>query len=371
MKLDCELDDLRQAVRALGDVWRDSHADAEGGVALSADSGAKRLLVRAANRSSYGQVTIPLASSAEHEIELILSAAVLTTLLRKLDSSRVQIEVRDGMLLLSQGGQRSYELNSLSGEVAHRPHDVPEHARMLDMDAVRHVGDLLVLCTNVGDMRTALGGVQLQWDASQLHLLASDSIRFAHAQMQALDTGNDADTIVPVRAFEWLMRTAKLLHASAAQIACSERWTSLRIGPAELIVPPQSGRFPPWRQIMPQDAPAGMVVACDTLLGAVQRIAPFAGHADVFVWRRAGVALELEARNSALGHASEMITPEEGTVGLADHASYTVALMASTLAKWPDELVDLAWPRGDSGPLLVRASGIEYLQMPLHTGMEV
>jgi DNA polymerase III sliding clamp (beta) subunit (PCNA family) len=368
MRLHCPVSELHVAVRSLGDVWRDHHADGDGAVGLTVKAGETELVIRAASQRSYGQNTVTLSQPASEDVDMTLSSSMLMTLFKKLDDAQIHI---DSQIMTLREASREYQLNSLDAQVAPRPTDLPEGGMLIDADAVRDVADALILCTSVSDMRTALGGVQIQWDGENLHLIATDSYRLMHATLVRLDTGGpDTDVIVPVRAFEWMTKTAKLLGAGAARVAFDDRWLALRVGNAEYVTAPQAGRFPIWRDVVPRmdGAPRARFDRAD-LLASLQRLQPFCGHAERVHWQPAGNALMMKAKDSVLGHAHERIAPLEGRVALDETASYTISLLIQILQKIHSDEVTLAWPLGHARALLVHGGGhIEYLQMPLHTG---
>jgi DNA polymerase III sliding clamp (beta) subunit (PCNA family) len=211
----------------------------------------------------------------------------------------------------------------------------------------------------------------MQWQQGTLHLVSTDSYRLMHACLPRLDEGEDMDVIVPERAFDWLRKTAKLLGSSVGHIGFSERWLVLRAGHVIYVTAPQAGRFPVWRDIVPQTRPdtVQLTVGREDLLAACQRLQPFCGHADRVHWASRGKVVHMSARDSVLGHAHEELDGE-GAVGLDAEASYTNTLLIQILQKLHVDEVVLSWPDGHSGPMLVRAldGQVEYLQMPLHTG---
>ncbi len=373
MRLHCDIVELHLAVRSLHDVWKDHHADGDGAVGLSVKEGEKKIIIRAASMRSYGQAEVGLSEPAQEDVELVLDASMLVALLKKIQEAQVYVEGKV-MTLRQAQAEREYQLNSLTDEVAPRPHDLPEGGRLLDMDAVREVGDALTLCTSVSDMRTALGGVQMQWLDGNLHMVATDSYRLLHAQMPMLDPQLDeaSQVIVPVRGFEWLLKTSKLLHIGAAHVCFSERWLVLRLGTTEYVTAPQAGRFPPWKDIMPEvaDGEPQAVFEREDILAALQRLQPFTGPADHILARQISGALRINAKDSVLGHAHETIRPLSGHIGLDDIASYTAALLLGILNKLHTDDLAILWPRGARGPLVIHAAQgrIHYLQMPLHTG---
>lgn len=371
MRLHCEIGQLHTAVRALHDVWKDQHADGDGAIGLTCEGGSSTLIVRAASMRSYGQYVIDLTEPASENVDLVLDASMLSSLLKMLDSAQILIDGK--VVTLRQGdAERQYQINSLTEIVAPRPHDIPAADRLFDVDALRPVGDALTMCTSSSDMRSALGGVLWEWQDGELHLVSTDSYRLVHARLALLQEAEEASIISPVRAFEWMLKTTRLLKVAAASIGFSERWLVIQVGRAEYVCAPQAGRFPPWREIMPvvPDDAMRATFERDDALSAMQRLQPFTGPADHVIWSTSGESLRISAADSVLGNAHEILKPIGGKVDLGDNTAYTAGLIISALGKLHSDQVVIMWPKAERGPLVAHFfdGHVEYLQMPLHTG---
>jgi len=127
------------------------------------------------------------------------------------------------------------------------------------------------------ESRYTLNGALMVLKAESIVMVATDGHRLAHIETQEKFSGvGEAKTLVPKKAMSELHSLLQNTDSDYVEFAKDESTLFFRIGTRLLTSRQLTGQFPIYEAVLPKDNSKSVVVRCDELAGAIQRVAQFA-----------------------------------------------------------------------------------------------
>jgi DNA polymerase-3 subunit beta len=127
------------------------------------------------------------------------------------------------------------------------------------------------------ESRYTLNGALMVLKAECIVMVATDGHRLAHIETQEKFSGvGEAKTLVPKKAMSELHSLLQNTDSDYVEFAKDESTLFFRIGTRLLTSRQLTGQFPNYEAVLPKDNSKSVVVRCDELAGAIQRVAQFA-----------------------------------------------------------------------------------------------
>jgi DNA polymerase III subunit beta len=127
------------------------------------------------------------------------------------------------------------------------------------------------------ESRYTLNGALMVLKAESIVMVATDGHRLAHIETQEKFSGvGEAKTLVPKKAMSELHSLLQNTDSDYVEFAKDESTLFFRIGTRLLTSRQLTGQFPNYEAVLPKDNSKSVVVRCDELAGAIQRVAQFA-----------------------------------------------------------------------------------------------
>jgi DNA polymerase III subunit beta len=295
---------------------------------------------------------------------VVVPGRLFGDILRSLAPGRVTIEDRTAEGRVSvRAGQSEFTVMALPvGEFPAVP-DLPDGqlARVGGAELARALRQV-VPATSGDEGRPVLTGVLWAVRDQLLRLVATDSYRLALREL-AVSQGPAAEAVIPGRALAEFTR--HLSGEEEARIWLGTTQGGFEVGRARMITRLIEGKFPDWRQLMPDTYPHRLVADRVQLTEALERMALVA-KANTPVKFHLGPEVRLTATQTGVADASETVGAvaydgEPMTVGF--NPRYLIEGLQSLDAdKAVLELID------PNRPGRLRADGHEeftYLLMPV------
>jgi DNA polymerase-3 subunit beta len=235
----------------------------------------------------------------------VVPARLLSEAVRKLPPGAVVLQAEGGEVELTGGGPRFRFREMPVDDFPALP--VADLQEGLDIDGDDFLGALaqVAVAASHDDARPVLTGVYFESHEEGLRLVATDSYRLALRDLPAI-RGSLAG-LIPVRALRELSRT---IGAKKMTVAVGAREASFGSSRGTLTVRLIEGTFPPYRQLLPSDYPARLVVSRDGLLEAIDRAALVAEeHIPVRLQLQEG-GVELSVTRQDVGAETEHVAGE-------------------------------------------------------------
>jgi DNA polymerase-3 subunit beta len=203
------------------------------------------------------------------------------------------------------------------------------------------------------ELRPIFTGVQFEIQNGLLTLAATDAHRLAVFET-ATDTGASCSGIVPAKA---LREVERLLGQAEEQVSINfgSSQAVFAVGEAALCARLIEGRFPEWRQAIPQNPPRTLIRGdSSAVISAIERAQVLAcGDTPSVILRVSGTSL-LVLSQSDLGEFRETVPVgcEGEEVEIAFNANYLIEALRAAAG----ESIEIGL-NGSIGPAVIRAPG--------------
>ena len=307
MKLSCSretfLGRLGIAVRG---VSTRSAIQALSGVLIRADGGAVELQ---ATDMELG-IRIKVDATAEREGTVVLPGRLLLDVIRSLPKDDLSLEYRsrEQDVEVISGGAR-FHLRTLPVEDFPK---LPEATggTKLTVPADAFVGTIerVARAASRDETRPHLTGVLVSASGQDLRMVATDSYRLSVKETSlpaALDGEMEAN--VPARTLQELSRIATGVEAEQIAVTVLENQVVFELGSVTLSSRLVEGRFPNYRQLLPESYEHELRVSAPELLDVVRRVSLLAQKNSPLRLRFTEGVLEVSAQTPDVGEASESL----------------------------------------------------------------
>jgi DNA polymerase-3 subunit beta len=277
------------------------------GVMLRAESGGVELQ---ATDMEIG-VRVRLQAEVEGDQPVVLPGRLLLDVVRSLPNDDLSLEYRSQHQDVEVvSGSARFHLRTLPTE------DFPklpsaERAQALSVPAPAFVETVgrVARAASRDEARPHLTGVLVSAGGSELRMVATDSYRLAvkETKLESAIEGEPLEANVPVRALQELTRIAAADGAEAIEIAALENQIVFTAGDVVLSSRLIEGRFPNYKQLLPETYEHELRMSRAELLDVVKRISLLAQKNAPLRLKFEEGALEVSAETPDIGEASEAI----------------------------------------------------------------
>ena len=237
------------------------------GVMLSAED--DRLRLHATDLEIYLRSSIP--GKIESAGKTLVNGKLLSDIVRNIDSDMISMESSEGQLEIKGGGFKS-SLRTLPVEdFPVMPEDRETMVEKVPMDAFRESISQVVRAASRDDKRPVLQGVLLEINDNVICLVSTDSYRLAATELNiegALKT--EEKVIIPARAMQELHRWSG--RGEELRISRTEGQIRFDMGESLMLAREIEGKFPNWRQLIPEGQKISIKADRDRLLSTIKRV---------------------------------------------------------------------------------------------------
>jgi DNA polymerase III subunit beta len=275
------------------------------GVLVSARDGAVELQ---ATDMEVG-VRIRIDAPAEREGSALLPGRLLLDVVRSLPGEELSVEARasEGDVLVASG-PASFQLRTLPPEdFPALPEPGGETVR-LSASAFSETVGRVARAASRDETRPHLTGVLVSASERELRMVATDSYRLSVKETtleEPLEGSIEAN--VPARALQEVTRIASSAGADAVGVTTRQNQVVFEIGPVVLSSRLVEGRFPNYRQLLPESYEHELRIDGGELLAVVRRVSLLAQKNAPLRLRFSEGELEVSARTPDVGEARETL----------------------------------------------------------------
>lgn len=276
------------------------------GVLVRAEGGAVELQ---ATDMEMG-VRVKVDAEAEREGSVVLPGRLLLDVVRSLPNDVVELEYRSQTQDVEVvSGSAKFHLRTLPQE------DFPklptaEGASALSVPAPAFIETVnrVARAASRDEARPHLTGVLVSASGSELRMVATDSYRLSVKETK-LDKAleGELEVNVPVRALQELTRIAAADGAEAIEVAALENQVVFTAGDVVLSSRLIEGRFPNYKQLLPETYEHELRMSRAELLDVVKRISLLAQKNAPLRMKFEEGSLEVSAETPDIGEASESV----------------------------------------------------------------
>jgi DNA polymerase-3 subunit beta len=186
------------------------------------------------------------------------------------------------------------------------------------------------------ESRYTLNGALMVLKPESITLVATDGHRLAHIERSGEKfegVSGEMKTLVPKKAMDEIKSLLDASDVETIEFAKDESTLYFRIGPRLLTSRQLTGQFPNYEAVLPKDNNKSIVVNCEDLTGAIQRVAQFADERSRAVRMKMDKGeLKLSASSTETGESEDSIeTNYDGdTITIGFNAQYLLDFLKAT-----------------------------------------
>ncbi|GAC1518864.1 MAG: DNA polymerase III subunit beta [Thermoleophilaceae bacterium] len=255
-------------------------------------------------------IRVRMDASPDSEGTVVLPGRLLLDVIRSLPKDEVSLEYRsaEGDVEVVCGPAR-FHLRTLPPDEFPKLPEVGD-ARVVSVPATAFVETVgrVARSASRDETRPHLTGVLVSVSERELRMVATDSYRLSVKETtleDALDGTLEAN--VPARTLQELSRISSSEGVAAIDIAALEHQVIFRVGSVTLSSRLVEGRFPNYRQLLPETFEHELHLSGPELVEVVRRISLLAQKNAPLRLRFSEGSLEISAQTPDIGEASESL----------------------------------------------------------------
>ncbi len=186
------------------------------------------------------------------------------------------------------------------------------------------------------ESRYTLNGALMVLKPESITLVATDGHRLAHIERSGEKfegVSGEMKTLIPKRAMDEIKSLLDSSDVESIDFAKDESTLYFRIGPRLLTSRQLTGQFPNYEAVLPKDNNKSIVVNCEDLAGAIQRVAQFADERSRAVRMKMDKGeLKISASSTETGESEDSIeTSYNGdSITIGFNAQYLLDFLKAT-----------------------------------------
>lgn len=271
MKIICTQENLLQALNALDRVvGKQTSLPILSNFLFETENG--RLKISATNLEIG--ILVYVGAKIEVEGKIAVPARILSQFVQNLPSGEVlELEVKDKHLSI-KGGSSEMKIKVLNGkDFPIIPYYKKEYPLTLPAQSIKSALGRLLFCVSTNESRIELTGVQLLFEENQLSLAATDSFRLAEEiipySQSLINSGQYTSLIIPTQTLQEINRSLGI-EIDEMKIALEENQLFFEFGNIQIVSRIINGKFPDYKQIIPQDLKTKVVLEKDAFIRSLK-----------------------------------------------------------------------------------------------------
>ncbi len=212
-----------------------------------------------------------ISGKTENAGSVLVNGKLFSDIVRNIDSEMISLESTEGQLDI-KGGSFNSSLRTLPVEdFPVMPEDKEIIAEKVSMEDLHDAVNKVVRAASKDDKRPVLQGVLIELREGTIYMVSTDSYRLASTEIKI----NEAETkevtaIIPAKAMQELHRWGT--RGEGITISRTEGQIRFDMENNTMLAREIEGKFPNWRQLMPESQAIKMVIERGTILSAVKRV---------------------------------------------------------------------------------------------------
>jgi DNA polymerase-3 subunit beta len=271
-----------------------------------------------------------IAAAVETGGAVTLPARRFGEIARHLDADDVEVAV-EGTQATVRGGRATFKLMGLdASDYPVFPEVKAEHALTLTQGTLKNLIKKTLFAASEDVTRYALNGVCIQAEGNEVRFVATDGYRLALTSLKTeIEIGGIVDVILPSKAASELSKV--LGDDDPAEISFGESHISFECGGFHFVTRQAEGKFPPYREVIPQSFEKEVRISRGPFLDVIDRVALMCdeNNRQVIISFRPE-QLEVEVKTAEIGEAREPLPCIYG--GEEFKVSYNPAFLREIIA---------------------------------------
>ena len=241
----------------------------------------------------------------DEEGGIVIPVDLISGIVGELTEERLTLQTENSSLIVEGKGSRFHVVGLAEDEFPDIPDFPDEHYLEVEGAILREMIQKTIFAVAVEKQRYALNGVMLTVSERSAHveMVGSDGRRLAFIRRKAnAPSPFSASAIIPVKALQQLQ---KMIHEEEiVKIRLDERQVLVKTQNAVVVAQLVEGRFPLYKEVIPDDLDKKLEVAAGEFLNAIRQAAVLASRESRAVCLRVeGESMLVESSSPDAGDA--------------------------------------------------------------------
>ncbi len=232
-------------------------------------------------------VFLKIGAKIEEEGKITVPAKLLSNFVNNLSADgTVSLVLKDQTLQISSGSSKAH----IKGLQAHDFPIIPEMEGdflfSVDAQELREHLSRLITCVSLDSTRPELTGINMMLFADEVHLAATDSFRLAESVISAKPQDSqiygaflekNSSAIVPMHTMAEVLRVIGT-QSQEVSVGIEESQIFFQVDNVRIVSRLINGKYPPYKQIIPQSFKTKVILEKDEVLRAVKLAGVFTSN---------------------------------------------------------------------------------------------
>lgn len=232
-------------------------------------------------------VFLKIGAKIEEEGKITVPAKLLSNFVNNLSADgTVSLVLKDQTLQISSGSSKAH----IKGLQAHDFPIIPEMEGdflfSVDAQELREHLSRLITCVSLDSTRPELTGINMMLFADEVHLAATDSFRLAESVISAKPQDpqiygafleKNSSAIVPMHTMAEVLRVIGT-QSQEVSVGIEESQIFFQVDNVRIVSRLINGKYPPYKQIIPQSFKTKVILEKDEVLRAVKLAGVFTSN---------------------------------------------------------------------------------------------
>ncbi len=214
-------------------------------------------------------VKVNVMAHTQGEGVVVLSAKLLSDIVRSLEEGTITLEVKDNNATLTSG-RSNFTLRTLNADEYPRLNELEGQGVRIEAEQFNEGLKQVIVAASKDEARPILCGVLLASTEKGLRFVATDSYRLALRDVDGLSIlKSGTSVLVPAKG---LTEVQRLLGKSEVEVILGEREVSFSVDNAVITMRLIDGEYPNYEQLIPKNYPNRITISREALEQAVKRV---------------------------------------------------------------------------------------------------
>ena len=232
----------------------------------------------------YLGIKTNLIVEVEKEGSLVVNGDIFKNLINSLDVGKIELELKDNSLLISQGKTKTKLACQSTEEYPQFP-EVEGDEFVFNINDLEKIQNQVSFATSIDQTRPILTSILMNFSDSGLEVVATDGFRLSQLFFKNNKFSINKQLLVPAKALNELYRIAKQIEVEEVKILVSEELKQLlfKVANVEMYVRLIEGDYPPYEKIIPAAFSLEVELDAEEFLTELKRAFIFAKDASNIV----------------------------------------------------------------------------------------
>lgn len=371
MKFKCVKDDLYKAIQIVEKaVAIRSTLPIIGNILIETTEKGLKL---ASNDLEMG-IELVIDANIAQEGAILAPAKTLSSIVSKLPAGEVSFDVENNNNIKISCGRSKFSILGLSTEEFPMLNKLDSGVILnIEANLLKEMIKQTIIAVSLDESKHILNGVLVEVSKNEIKFVATDGFRLAQRQSVLKDINTSSDSIAVIIPTKALQEVSRIIQQDELKedirIVISKEQAAFEFKTVYLITRLIQGQFPDYKQVIPKDDKAKIIISRKELLDAAERASIIASsNANIIKLEPKDDQLMISANTANIGNVQEIVDVEK--TGILDFTvAFNVRLMMDVLKNIDEDNIVLILNSPSAPGVIMPKENKDYtyVLMPIRT----